>query len=664
MTAPPVTLSVEPSVNGQLRYLPMAPTTPSSTAKGRILVELVLQNTGFAPVMANTMIISFTGAAVTGPTSVPIGITIDPKTSQIWNLPSPTSHYLFELAAPPSAVTISVYFATFTDPVTLTLPVAPHAGPDGLGAYRFPSLAKDLALGEFWQLNGCNHATGNHQSFAYDMSIWGVTHGTNDYSPLEAGGVPSKQNPAPNSDYRIFGKPVRAMAAGEVIEVVNTCPNNPNPFYADTDAEMTALLDGLKPTYSSFPNGEGGNHVIVRHGDELALYAHMQQGSIDADLKARIPAKGSTPAVPGTMVVAGQLLGQAGNSGRSSAPHLHIHAVESPFGAGGPRPLVFKEAWAIDNDTIMGTGFPGKLTGDPGGTWVPLNGVGIPPGSVEKFEDYVGDSFVLPSGRPTWPEVVHLSVEENDYQALYQDMAALGLSPAWISTHTIEKGPFFFYTFFDVVFRPSLGADEPTFHGLDLNGFTSTKNTMEGKGYHVKQLESYFSMRQGRQLFAVIFARYPALKPRKPAQSYPAQTYSQHRATYNARTAEGYVPASVSVVSVNGTLSYTALYEFRGGTVTVDIGEQLTSAGQQQRFDDNHKLQRFQTYLKGYLHQGQTYYSGVWLSGATDGKVRNDLRATGFQTVLNGQRRGNHLLRSISGYQMDGDAAYAGIWQA
>ena len=128
MTAPPVTLSVEPSVNGQLRYLPMAPPTPSSTAKGRLLVELVLQNTGFASVMATTMIISFTGSPVTGPTSVPIGITIDPKTSQIWNLPSPTSHYLFELAAPPNAITVSVYFATFTDPVTSRCPSLPTPG--------------------------------------------------------------------------------------------------------------------------------------------------------------------------------------------------------------------------------------------------------------------------------------------------------------------------------------------------------------------------------------------------------------------------------------------------------------------------------------------------------------------------------------------------------
>ena len=32
--------------------------------------------------------------------------------------------------------------------------------------------------------------------------------------------------------------------------------------------------------------------------------------------------------------------------------------------------------------------------------------------------------------------------------------------------------------------------------------------------------------------------------------------------------------------------------------------------------------------------------------------------------VVTQQRRANHLVRSIRGYQLDGDVAYAGIWEA
>jgi hypothetical protein len=117
------------------------------------------------------------------------------------------------------------------------------------------------------------------------------------------------------------------------------------------------------------------------------------------------------------------------------------------------------------------------------------------------------------------------------------------------------------------------------------------------------------------------------------------------------------------VVSVKGTLSYTALWEYRGKTAVYDMEEHLTPATVSTTFGRNFQAQRITRYLKGYLHQGATYYSGVWDNRMTDGKVRNDLREGGFRTVLREQRQGNHLLRSVSGYQLDGDVAYAGIWE-
>jgi hypothetical protein len=116
-------------------------------------------------------------------------------------------------------------------------------------------------------------------------------------------------------------------------------------------------------------------------------------------------------------------------------------------------------------------------------------------------------------------------VEENEYQALFDAMNAKGMGPAWINTHTIEKGPFFFWTYVNVVFRPHLG-DEPAFHGLDATQLSALKTTQAAAGYHVKQLESYFSLRQGKQLFAGIFGRYGSLPSRKPARSYQARSTS------------------------------------------------------------------------------------------------------------------------------------------
>ncbi len=52
---------------------------------------------------------------------------------------------------------------------------------------------------------------------------------------------------------------------------------------------------------------------------------------------------------PGERVAAGQALGRAGNSGRSGAPHLHMHTQDSPeFNAGEGIPLELCNYMAYD----------------------------------------------------------------------------------------------------------------------------------------------------------------------------------------------------------------------------------------------------------------------------------------------------------------------------
>src|SRR3546814_21165157 len=60
-----------------------------------------------------------------------------------------------------------------------------------------------------------------------------------------------------------------------------------------------------------------GNHVIVDHGDgTYVAYAHLRRGSLLVGV--------------GDRVQAGQPLGEVGNSGNSSEPHLHVQLTDSP----------------------------------------------------------------------------------------------------------------------------------------------------------------------------------------------------------------------------------------------------------------------------------------------------------------------------------------------
>jgi murein DD-endopeptidase MepM/ murein hydrolase activator NlpD len=64
-----------------------------------------------------------------------------------------------------------------------------------------------------------------------------------------------------------------------------------------------------------------GNHVILRCGEAEIVFAHMRHGSIAI--------------VAGQRVVVGDRLGEVGNSGASTEPHLHIHA-QRPAAEGAP----------------------------------------------------------------------------------------------------------------------------------------------------------------------------------------------------------------------------------------------------------------------------------------------------------------------------------------
>jgi urea transporter len=93
-----------------------------------------------------------------------------------------------------------------------------------------------------------------------------------------------------NEDYYSFGLPVIAPAAGTVVRVTNSIPDNTPPI-----VNQKQRL---------------GNYVIIDHGNnEFSEIAHFKQNSIVVR--------------EGDKVVRGQLLGYCGNTGLSKAPHIH-----------------------------------------------------------------------------------------------------------------------------------------------------------------------------------------------------------------------------------------------------------------------------------------------------------------------------------------------------
>ncbi|HEX8903848.1 MAG TPA: M23 family metallopeptidase, partial [Longimicrobiaceae bacterium] len=123
------------------------------------------------------------------------------------------------------------------------------------------------------------HVIAPDQRFAYDLVVRrnGSTH--------EGDGTRVEQ-------YYCWGQPIRAPGAGTVAVAVDSFADN---------------APGARD-----PAHAAGNHVIIDHGNgEFSLLAHLRRGSVAVR--------------PGARVEAGAKVGECGNSGNTSEPHLHYH---------------------------------------------------------------------------------------------------------------------------------------------------------------------------------------------------------------------------------------------------------------------------------------------------------------------------------------------------
>ncbi|TCM78080.1 M23 family metallopeptidase [Rhodovulum steppense] len=128
--------------------------------------------------------------------------------------------------------------------------------------------------------------------------------------------------PSEPSAYAIFGTPVLAPCAGEVVMAVDDRPDMTVP-----------LVDDGYPA---------GNHVLLRCAGIDILLGHFRQGSVQV--------------ATGDIIAVGQQIGEVGNSGETGEPHLHIHAQlpgtpERPF-SGTPVPIRFEGRFLVRNDIV------------------------------------------------------------------------------------------------------------------------------------------------------------------------------------------------------------------------------------------------------------------------------------------------------------------------
>jgi murein DD-endopeptidase MepM/ murein hydrolase activator NlpD len=351
MAEPKIELHPEPMQGDTVTFQLLAPPTRGGEAKAQISVLLRIRNLEPTEVVLKSVGIKvhFSDNSTPFETANPVNIHIPAGGHAFWNnrvflskavdtgLPEDVFvNQNIVTSALANIVQFKLTFKSYTDTVKKMYALRPHASPSPEHAFAFPAKWTDLRWDECWNSAAAVHGESEYgsQLFALDLGNMGWDSGSSSWSQVLPGTSGAK-----NEDYRIWGKPVYAMADGEVVRVRWDFPDNeaPGPISASIQALMKKVGDG------------GGNFITIATGDEIHGYNHFRKDSIPAGLRSQ-----------GKQIKKGDLLGYAGNSGNSSNPHLHIGVLKKPrlVVKGDPkyilRPMPFTDVHTINSANASG----------------------------------------------------------------------------------------------------------------------------------------------------------------------------------------------------------------------------------------------------------------------------------------------------------------------
>jgi hypothetical protein len=405
-------------------------------------------------------------------------------------------------------------------------------------------------------------------------------------------------------------------------------------------------VEGKLKVISWWIGSGGGNSFLLLHGDELVLYAHMREGSIPDHL-----------ARPGVTVKAGQLLGRVGNSGSSSGPHLHIHAIQAPFGmsvqdmitadATGSlppglsyRPLPFHNAQAMQLSKVT----PGLLVDNP---FSVLDDEGL------YFEAMAVWPGLTTPGIPTGlSELSFHGLRASDYQTLFDRLSGAGYWVRWFDGYIVGGEQRF-----NLIFRPTTTDDGSAHHGLTSASYQALVEQRKTEGFRPRLVNSYLDP-QGQVRYAVAFRKAGGVA----WAAYHGLDTHTHQARFEELRDRGFVPVNVSVVSIDGRRRYAALYERRSvGAFRLDSS--LTRSEYERLLGPRAEQGLLVSYLDAYQDLDQVRFSAIWTSELEGPMVaRQNLSAAAYQQVFEEQMKAGRSTRAVVGYTLDGTQRFAGVW--
>lgn len=503
----------------------------------------------------------------------------------------------------PSQINIRLYFDGYDSPFVITKNIKAHVN---AAAYSFPGKEADLGINEYWY-GEASHGGGS-QVFSYDLVLVGWDEKTKKWSTKYPGASGDK-----NEDFRCFGRPVYAIADGEVVK----------------------FNDKIKDNEPGVDTDGGGNTFHIKTGNEIIRYYHLKQFSLNQEFM-KIGAK----------VKRGDWLASVGSTA-TAGTHLHIDCIS----AENPDAAV---VWPLQFSNTSLIAFKNLPEPTPDAAWIKVNKTGLP-----HIED--GLCVIWPGNKPTWypggkMEIAKHGVAENKYQEEFNKIWGSGYYPVWVDAYDVAGK-----TYFNTIFRYNTNKYEVEVrHDMTKEVAISAYNDwIKKKGYRLQQIDNYNDA--GKLKIATIFIKKAGQPHAQPA--YIGVSPEEHQTLFEKYTGEGYVPVNVSVVSVSGKKFYSAFYEKRnvGGHL---LKSTLSQQEYQDKYDEMKDKNWEQVYINAYNQDGQTRFSVIWYekSGYRDFSATRKSASDSYQDKWQNNISNGLLTRCVTGYEEGGKHWFAAHW--
>lgn len=497
--------------------------------------------------------------------------------------------------------------------VSRTVPFLRSDAPTNSGGFRFPAKASDIASGQYWLADV--HGFNSSQAYAYDLKV--VRWNGSSWTWLESGG-----NEAVNEDHLAFGVPVYAVADGWI----KRCARS------ELDNEI----------------GSGGNNITMEvAGGEYISYWHMKRFSVSAEhCPFEGVGPGDDPEPLNIFVRAGTKIGEVGNSGNSSRPHLHLQRNDTL--PGGPEslrslPMPFQD---IDARSVAG----GNSTDPTTFTRVPYE----LPSALHVDSD--ADAYLIspnPCGFPQYnengTEVTHHGMTSACFDSISHAVVDAGFMPVWVDGYDVAGK-----TYFNAVWRQDDGVGWSARHAMTSAQYQDTVEDMLDDGLQISQVDSY--LENGAVRYAAIFRAGLPLRA-----AYHAQTVAQHQERMDTWPGLGRHPVHVSVVSVNGARQYTAVWE-QSPLPSWVLDSDIPSASLNTVISTQSAAGRKVHSLQGYVHGGALYFAGVFGSSGPTTVASGQVSGATFQPTYEIHRNAGRDTRLVTGFESGGAAKFVGVW--